>query len=93
MSCAAGLPACLFPLPASLQVLLEEEEASGAFRPVQRAPDHAVWGEVARLLSRKRDAIQPLHALGLLPGEVGAALCHAVLGCALQRCRCGASVI
>jgi hypothetical protein len=64
-------------------VLLEEEEASGAFRPVQRAPDHAVWGEVARLLSRKRDAIQPLHALGLLPGEVGAALCHAVLGWAV----------
>ncbi|KAL4436979.1 hypothetical protein ABPG75_004118 [Micractinium tetrahymenae] len=53
-----------------VQVLLEEEDASGGFRPVQRAPDHAVWGEVACLLSRKRDAIPPLRALGLLPGEV-----------------------
>lgn len=40
--------------------------------PMQRAPDHTVWGEVACLLSRKRDAIQPLQALGLLPGEVRA---------------------
>lgn len=51
-------------------MLLEEEDGSGGYRPVQRAPEHGVWGEVACLLSRKRDAIQPLHALGLLPGEV-----------------------
>lgn len=37
---------------------------------MRRAPDHAVWGEVACLLSRKRDAIPPMRALGLLPGEV-----------------------
>ncbi|KAL4430543.1 hypothetical protein ABPG77_005783 [Micractinium sp. CCAP 211/92] len=53
-----------------VQALLEEEDGAGGFRPVQRAPDHAVWGEVACLLSRKRDAIPPLRALGLLPGEV-----------------------
>ncbi|KAI3425935.1 hypothetical protein D9Q98_007907 [Chlorella vulgaris] len=53
-----------------VQVLLEEEDGSGGFQSVERAPDHAVWGEVACLLSRKRDAIHPLHALSLLPGEV-----------------------
>ncbi|PRW34079.1 glycoside hydrolase isoform A [Chlorella sorokiniana] len=53
-----------------VQVLLEEEDGRGGYRPVQHAPDHQVWGDVARLLSRKRDTIQPLKALGLLPGEV-----------------------
>lgn len=51
------------------QVLLEEEAPGGGYRLAQRPPTDEVWGEVARLLSRKRDAIEPLHALGLLPGE------------------------
>lgn len=56
------------------QVLLEEEDGAGGYRPVQRAPNHGVWAEVAGLLSRKRDAIPPLQALGLLPGEARALL-------------------
>lgn len=53
---------------------------------LQHAPDHQVWGDVARLLSRKRDTIQPLKALGLLPGEVRAVVgfrwgVQAIVGC------------
>ncbi len=35
-----------------------------------RAPDSSNWEAVARLLSRKHDRIDSLHALDLLPGEV-----------------------
>lgn len=52
--------------------VLADADVPPACHP-QRAPDHAVWGEVACLLSRKRDAIHPLHALSLLPGEVSGA--------------------
>lgn len=37
---------------------------------MQRAPEDERWAEVARLLSRKRDAIHPLRALELLPGAL-----------------------
>ena len=55
----------------SAQVYLERQDA----RPdgsagSGRAPDSANWAAVARLLSRKHDRIDSLHALDLLPGQV-----------------------
>ncbi|KAK2079170.1 hypothetical protein QBZ16_002861 [Prototheca wickerhamii] len=49
-----------------IQVLLEEREAEGA----QDQASLARWADVAALLSRKREAIEPLHALELLPSEL-----------------------
>lgn len=55
-----------------VQVILEEplEGAAGGYAVVERPADDERWAEVARLLSRKRDAISPLDALGLLPGAL-----------------------
>ncbi len=44
--------------------------------PGGSAPDSSNWEEVARLLSRKHGRIDSLHALSLLPGQVGP-----LLGC------------
>lgn len=57
------------------QVLLEEQDGSGGYNVVQRAPDDRRWEQVAGLLGRKNQAVHPLQALQLLPGEVPISLC------------------
>ena len=47
--------------------------SSGGRPAPQRPPEDERWAEVARLLSRKRDALPPLQALELLPGRVALA--------------------
>ena len=51
-------------------------ESTGGRPAPHRRPEDERWAEVARLLSRKHDALPPLQALELLPGRValGAAL-------------------
>lgn len=63
------------------QVYLEGDQASHK-EPSggQQQPNSAAWGEVARLLSRKHDRIDPLQALSLLPEQV------------LPLCCCGCSL-
>ena len=57
-----------------MQVYLERQDARpGAGGQRGRAPGSSNWEAVARLLSRKHDRIDSLHALDLLPGEVCAA--------------------
>lgn len=51
-------------------MLEEPVPGTNEYRVVQRAPEDERWREVACLLSRKRDAISPLRALGLLPGAL-----------------------
>jgi len=54
-----------------VKVLLEKEIRPGSYQSINRGPDDPQWKEIALLLSRKQDAIHPLEALKLLPGEVG----------------------
>ncbi|KAK9829459.1 hypothetical protein WJX72_005979 [[Myrmecia] bisecta] len=55
---------------ALVQVILEREDESAPSSGRASKPSSSTWGEVARLLSRKQDRIEPNHALNLLPGEV-----------------------
>lgn len=51
-------------------MLLEVRDDRGAYAVKDCDPDDDRWAEIAKLLSRKRNAIHPLQALKLLPGEV-----------------------
>lgn len=55
------------------QVYLERQDDVPESARKGRAPDSSNWEAVARLLSRKHDRIDSLHALDLLPGEVQSA--------------------
>ncbi|BDA43540.1 Vam6/Vps39-like protein [Coccomyxa sp. Obi] len=55
---------------ALIQVYLERQDNKPDSARKGRAPDSSNWEAVARLLSRKHDRIDSLHALDLLPGEV-----------------------
>ena len=77
-----------------LQVYLQQgrDPVSGVAGE-EAGPDSGRWTEVAKLLSRKHDRMDPLHALSLLPDGVSrvVAVCPVVLslGPGSQRtCRC-----
>ena len=53
-----------------MQVYLERKDSDPHSSQQGAAPDSSNWEEVARLLGRKQDRIEPLHALQLVPGEV-----------------------
>ena len=67
--CADGVrTACHLLLP---QVYLQQGQSPGAGAAGEEAGLNSErWTEIAKLLSRKHDRIDPLHALSLLPDGV-----------------------
>lgn len=49
------------------------------------APDSSNWAEIARILGRKHDRIEPMHALRLLPEEVVSMSSARAKSCSLFR--------
>lgn len=69
-----------------VRVLQEEEDRAhpGTFRLSTCAPDDARWKDIASLLSRKRDVIDALAALALLPEQLPLVTCAHFLEAAVR---------
>ena len=76
-------PSC--PEKCCVQVYLEKDKAEQKKGTAPVQPSSGGWGEVARLLSRKHDRIDPLQALSLLPDQARP-FCPA-LKSAMEPCR------
>lgn len=69
-----------------VRVLQEEEDRAhpGTFRLSTCAPDDARWKDIASLLSRKRDVVDALAALALLPEQLPLVTCAQFLEAAVR---------
>ncbi len=69
-----------------VQVMLEEEDKTrpSTYLVKEYGPDDPKWEEIAELLSRKRDALNPLTALSLLPEDVPLRSCIHLLEGAMR---------
>ena len=69
-----------------VQVMLEEDDKTrpGIYSVKEYGPDDPIWKEIAELLSRKRDALNPLVALSLLPKDVPLSSCIHLLEAAMR---------
>lgn len=69
-----------------VRVLQEEEDKAhpGTFGLSNCAPDDARWNDIASLLSRKRDVLDALAALSLLPEQLPLVTCVQFLEAAVR---------
>jgi hypothetical protein len=69
-----------------VQVMLEEDDKTrpGSYCVKEYGPDDPMWKQIAELLSRKRDALNPLTSLCLLPKDVPLSSCIYLLEGAMR---------
>ncbi|KAL4522617.1 hypothetical protein Ndes2526A_g01018 [Nannochloris sp. 'desiccata'] len=69
-----------------VQIMLEEDDKTrpGTYCVKDYGPDDHIWKQIAELLSRKRDALNPLTSLSLLPKDVPLSSCIHLLEGAMR---------